>query len=69
MKFELKSTWNTKLRLHRWVNSEYNKNKNKDIRSYDSDVELKKSQQLKKKMDEIAKDAADPDDIKQILGV
>ena len=67
MRFELEKTWDTGRRLARWANNSFNKQE--DIRSYDGDVELKKSQQLKKKMDEVAKDAADPDDIKQILGV
>ena len=67
MRFELEKTWDTGRRLARWANNSFNKQE--DIRSYDSDAELKKSQQLKKKMDEVAKDAADPDDIKQILGV
>ena len=67
MRFELEKTWDTSRRLARWANNSFNKQE--DIRSYDGDVELKKSQQLKKKMDEVAKDAADPDDIKQILGV
>ena len=67
MRFELEKTWDTGRRLARWANNSFNKQE--DIRSYDSDAEFKKSQQLKKKMDEVAKDAADPDDIKQILGV
>ena len=67
MRFELEKTWDTGRRLARWANNSFNKQE--DIRSYDGDVELKKSQQLKKKMDEVAKDAAVPDDIKQILGV
>ena len=67
MRFELEKTWDTGRRLARWANNSFNKQE--DMRSYDGDVELKKSQQLKKKMDEVAKDAADPDDIKQILGV
>ena len=67
MRFELEKTWDTGRRLSRWANNSFNKQE--DIRSYDSDVDLKKSQQLKKQMEEVAKDAADPDDIKQILGV
>ena len=67
MRFELEKTWDTGRRLSRWANNSFNKEE--DIRSYDSDVELKKSQQLKKQMEEVAKDAADPDDIKKILGV
>tara|TARA_R100000700_G_scaffold20180_1_gene26954 strand:+ start:261 stop:1067 length:807 start_codon:yes stop_codon:yes gene_type:complete len=67
MRFELEKTWDTGRRLSRWANNSFNKEE--DIRSYDSDVELKKSQQLKKQMEEVAKDAAEPDDIKKILGV
>lgn len=67
MRFELEKTWDTGRRLSRWANNSFNKQE--DIRSYDSDIELKKSQQLKKQMEEVAKDAAEPDEIKKILGV
>ena len=67
MRFELEKTWDTGRRLSRWANNSFNKQE--DIRNYDSDIEFKKSLDLKKQMDEVAKDAADPEDIKEILGI
>ena len=67
MKFELEKTWDTGRRLSRWVNNSFNKKE--DIRSYDSELEFKKSLKLKNQMEEIAKEAADPDEIKDILGI
>ena len=67
MRFELEKTWDTGRRLARWANNSFNKQQ--DIRSYDSDVELKKTEKLKKQMEQVAKDAADPEEVKKILGV
>ena len=67
MRFELEKTWDTGRRLARWANNSFNKQE--DIRNYDSEAELQKTQILQKKMEEVAKDAADPDEVKKILGV
>ena len=67
MRFELEKTWDTGRRLARWANNSFNKQQ--DIRSYDSDVELKKTEKLKEQMEQVAKDAADPEEVKKILGV
>jgi hypothetical protein len=67
MRFELEKTWDTGRRLARWANNSFNKHE--DIRNYDSEAELQKTQILQKKMEEVARDAADPDEVKKILGV
>ena len=67
MRFELEKTWDTGRRLSRWANNSFNKQE--DIRSYDSELEFKKSLKLKNQMEEIAKEAADRDEIMDILGI
>ena len=48
MRWELERTWNLNLRLKRWVNNGFNKNKNK-MPDYFDDVLYKKNGYISKK--------------------
>ena len=67
MRFEKEKVFDVGRRLARWSKNSFNKQG--DVGSYNGDAELQKTKLLQKKMDEVAKDAADPDEVKKILGV